>query len=500
MGRHPSGRVKASWFCGVLAVTLWTSPAALAAGRSDAGEPASSEGEIRFHARAVVFRHGPDGARAEFLIRVPYQQLKFVPKDTLYEAHVRLTVELSDRAGKRVGHQQREARVQITDASVGADSLLGEIYTLGIPAAPGRNRYRVLVEDLNVARQGLVYKMKNQKRQGKAEGEVDAGSWLFQDPALSGLELAWTIRARRESSAFGKGPYEVYPQPSGYFGLFQNEMAVYYEIYDSPPPPVGRSYRLHSVILAAAGDTVFASVDSLRVTEGSAWPHAIAVDVSLFPAGHYRIRLEVRRGDGPVAAASQAEFDILWAADSWLPNASDFYEVEAATLLSSEEGVAFRMLSMGEKEVRIEQAWREADPSPETAENEGRWEFRRRVAHANAHYTLYTPGMLSDRGRVYIRYGEPDDIKIERLPVAGKTLGYALGKSIPETSKETLTKTGSGVADSRPYEIWTYDLRGKELVRHYAMNEITSGMKFVFVDEQGYGEYTLRYSSTSGIH
>ena len=32
------------------------------------------------------------------------------------------------------------------------------------------------------------------------------------------------------------------------------------------------------------------------------------------------------------------------------------------------------------------------------------------------------------------------------------------------------------------------------------MNELTSGMKFVFVDEQGYGEYTLRYSSTSGIH
>jgi len=235
------------------------------------------------------------------------------------------------------------------------------------------------------------------------------------------------------------------------------------------------------------------------VTEGTAWPHAISIDVSTLPAGHYRLALEIRREGEAALARTVADFDILWAADSWRVEAADFYDVAAGVLLSATEALDFRNLTMGEKEVRIERAWREADPSPETAQNEARLEFLRRVAYANEHYTIFSPGMFTDRGKVYIRYGEPDDIKIERLPVADRTLGYAIGNSIPQQSREALTKTDTGVADMRPYEIWTYDVRGKEARPHYGLNELTSGMKFIFIDDQGYGEYTLRYSSTTGI-
>lgn len=474
--------------------------AAAAADRSNEGERASSEGEIRYHARAIAFRHGPSEARAEFVLRVPYVEMKFLPHDSLHAATLRLTVEMWNDRGKRAGFQQREARVMIADPAVGRDSLLGEIYTLGLAAPQGKYKYRVVVEDMNVARQGLIYKMKNQKRQGKVEGEVDMGRWLFQSPALSGLELAWAIRPRGDSTAFGKGPYEVYPQPSGYFGLFKDEISVYYEIYDREPPPGGRAYRLRTVVLGAAGDTVFATADSLRMQEGAAWPHALSIDGSAIPAGHYRLRLELRRVGDATATVSQTEFDVLWSPQSWQPGAADFYEVEATTLLPAEQAGDFRIQSMGEKEVRIERAWRETDPTPETAENEVRAEFLRRVQIANARYTLFGPGMLSDRGRVFIRYGEPDETKVERLPVADRTLGYALGDQIPKASRDALTRTESGAPDFRPYEIWTYNLRGREIGKHYGMSEINSGMKFVFVDDHGYGEYTLRYSSTSGIH
>jgi hypothetical protein len=75
-----------------------------------------------------------------------------------------------------------------------------------------------------------------------------------------------------------------------------------------------------------------------------------------------------------------------------------------------------------------------------------------------------------------------------------------LDSSIPQQSRETITKTGSGVADARPYEIWTYNSHGSEANARHGLNEITSGLKFVFTDDQGYGEYTLHYSSTTGIH
>jgi GWxTD domain-containing protein len=465
------------------------------------GESAASVGDIRFHARATAFRHGSSEGRAEFAIRIPYREVKFVPKaDTLFEGHLRVTVEMWDAAGKRAAYRQQEAHVQVTDRTVGADSLLGEIYKLGLTARSGKYRYRVLVEDMNVARMGLVYKMKNQKRQGKVEGEVDVGAWLFRNPSLSGIEPAWEISPVKPEAAFRKGPYDVYPHPSGYYGLFRDPIAAYYEIYDEPPPPGGRSYWVRSFLVGSEGDTIPEGQDSLHVVEGTAWPHAIFIDASTLAAGHYRLVLEIRREGERPAALSSTPFDILWSEDSWRAEAADFYDVAAGVLLASGDASDFRELSMGEKEVRIERAWRESDPSPETAENEARLEFRRRVALANSRYTIYTPGMFSDRGRVYIRYGEPDDVKVERLPVGEKTLGYAIGNSIPQQSKDALTKSGSGVADFRPYEIWTYDMRGHEVKPRYGLNEITSGMKFVFVDEQGYGEYTLRYSSTSGIH
>lgn len=501
MRRPPIGRDLVVRLGSALLLTvLGFGSAAAAADRSNEGEIAASAGELRYHARAIAFRHGPNEARAEFVLRVPYAEMKFLPQDSLYSARLRVTAEMWNPSGKRVGFQQREAQVMVADPAVGLDSLLGEIYTLGVAVPQGKYKYRVVVEDMNVARQGLIYKMKNQKRQGKVEGEIDMGRWLFQSPALSGLELAWTIAPRGESTAFGKGPYEVYPQPSGYFGLFKDEISVYYEIYDRPVPAEGRAYRLQTSVLAADGDTVFATVDSLRMQEGSAWPHALSIDASAIPAGHYRLRLTLSRAGESAIATSQTEFDVLWSAQSWRPGAADFYEVEATTLLSAEQAVDFRMLSMGEKEVRMEKAWRETDPSPETAENESHVEFLRRVEVANARFSIFGPGMLSDRGRVYIRYGEPDETKVERLPVADKTLGYALGDQIPKASRDALTKIDQGAPDYRPYEIWTYNLRGKELGAHYGMSEINSGMKFVFVDDHGYGEYTLRYSSTSGMH
>lgn len=474
--------------------------------RADAARPravhgTASVGDLRFHARATPFRHGEREARAEFSIRVPYRQIKFVAKDSVLQADLRVTVELKSGSGKVVAREQQIAKVQVTDAAVASDSLLGEIYTVGLAAAPGEYKFKVLVEDMNVARRGLVYIMKNQKRQGEVAGTVDLGTWLFAKPALSGILPAWTIGARTEESRFGKGPYEVLPQPSGYYGLYQDVFSAYYEIYDAPPPPEGRNYRLTSRIVGASGDTVFTSHDSLRVSEGTAWPHALSIDLTTIAAGHYTFLLSIESSDkGARPSASVSEFDLLWNAESWGPFAADGFEVAAKVLLSAEEALEFGELALGAKEVRMADLWRSVDPTPETADNETYGEFLRRVQHSNVSYTVFEPGMFSDRGRIYIRFGEPDEIRIERLPVNDKTLGYAISGEIPIQSERQLSKQNSGIVDTRPYEIWTYELRGKELAPRRGLSETSHALKFVFVDEQGYGDYLLRYSSTSGVY
>ncbi len=464
------------------------------------GEPTTSTGDVRYDATAVAFRHGRKDVRAEFFIRVPYREIRFLQADSIYEGRLRLTVELLKAKGdQRVASTQQEARVQCTDRSATVDSMLAEIYTLGLTAAPGTYRYRVTVEDMNVGRRGFVFKVQGQRRQGVVAGVLDMGGWLFKDPALSGIEFAWAVRGRTEESAFGKGPYDVLPQPSAHFGLYDDSVTVYYEIYGSPPPPEGRIYRIRTRIWGGtSGDTLLTTVDSLRVTEGEAWPHAMSVDVASYPRGHYQLRLEILGPGNEVLANSQSAFDVLWSVESWAPDAADFYAVAATTLMSSEEALRFHTLSRGEKEVVLEDLWRKIDPTPDTAENEARETFRQRVAHANAEFSIFERGMFSDRGRIWIRYGEPDEIQQERMPTLDKTLDYQIG-DLPATARQSLSKPDQGTADQRPYEIWTYQMSGHEIVPSHHMNEVASGLKFIFVDDQGYGDYILRYSSTGSL-
>jgi GWxTD domain-containing protein len=478
-----------------LATAIWAGAASGAIQTPTPGEPTTSTGEIRYNATAVAFRHGPQEVRADFFLRIPYREIRFVKADSIYEARLRITIEILKGNTKRVGFQQQQARVQCTDLGATVDSLLGEIYTVGMTVPSGSYRYRVTVEDMNVARRGLVYQMKSKRRQGEVDGTIDLGDWLRREPALSGIEFAWTIRERSEESAFGKGPYEVLPQPSAHFGLCRDSVSFYYEIYGTPPPPEGRIYRIQTTIWGGA-DTVLSVIDSLRVTEGQAWPHAKTVDIASYPRGHYQLRLEILGERDEPLAATQSPFEVLWSLESWAPEAADYYEVAATTLLSAEEAIRFRSLSRGEKEVLLEDLWRKVDPTPETAENEARKIFQQRLVHANSQFSVFERGMFSDRGRIWIRYGEPDEILAERMPTLDKTLGYQLG-DLPQSARETLTKLESGTADIRPYEIWTYQMRGHEIVPRIHMNEVSSGLKFVFVDEQGYGDYILRYSSTA---
>jgi len=486
---------------GCLLIGLWllTPAAARASAFAAPGEPGVSSGDIRFYASAVAYRHDEDKARAEFFIHVPYREIHFVPVGDHFEARLRVTVELTGTNRRRAGYEQKEARLQSSDASATRDSLLGEIYTTGLIAPRGAYHYKVVVEDMNVARRGLVYQMKNKKKQGTVDGAIDLSDWLFRNPGLSGIEFAWGIQARSAESSFPKGPFDVMPHPSGYYGLFQDMLSAYYEIYDAAAPTGSRAYRVRTMILGAAGDTLLESYDSLRVTEGTAWPHQLRADVTTLAAGHYRLRVDLMRENEVPLATTQGEFDVLWDPDSWSADAIDVYEITASTLLTQEQAYTFRQMSRGEKEAKLTEEWRTIDPTPDTAENELKRDFKRRVDYANAHYGIFGKGMFSDRGRIWIQFGEPDEVRIERLPVSEKTLGVVVDGQIPKSSKDLLTKPDQGVVDTRPYEIWTYNLRGHEMVPRHRMNEISAGMKFVFVDEQGYGEYTLRYSSVSGV-
>ena len=60
-----------------------------------------------------------------------------------------------------------------------------------------------------------------------------------------------------------------------------------------------------------------------------------------------------------------------------------------------------------EKWEAINTYWKEKDPTPETDENELLSELNERVKFSNKNFSILMHGWRSDRGRIYIIYGEP---------------------------------------------------------------------------------------------
>ena len=84
---------------------------------------------------------------------------------------------------------------------------------------------------------------------------------------------------------------------------------------------------------------------------------------------------------------------------------------DVAYIITDEERSAFKRLQTDEeREQFIESFWLRRDPTPDTVENEFKEEHYRRIAYANEHYASGIPGWKTDRGKIYIMYGPPDEL------------------------------------------------------------------------------------------
>ncbi|MFY9743607.1 MAG: GWxTD domain-containing protein [Candidatus Sulfotelmatobacter sp.] len=110
-------------------------------------------------------------------------------------------------------------------------------------------------------------------------------------------------------------------------------------------------------------------------------------------------------------------------------------------IITDEERAAFKQLTNDEERDNfIEAFWQRRDPTPDTEENEYKEEHYRRIAYANEHFAAGIPGWKTDRGRIYIMYGPPDEI--DSHPSGG--------------TYERPMEEGGGETSTYPFEDWRY--------------------------------------------
>jgi len=115
------------------------------------------------------------------------------------------------------------------------------------------------------------------------------------------------------------------------------------------------------------------------------------------------------------------------AARASMPPYQKWMVEDVAYIISDEERAAFKRLNGDEeREHFIEQFWMRRDPTPGTPANEMKEEHYRRIAYTNERFTTAAglPGLKTDRGRIYITYGPPDELESHPTPVRFEAWKY----------------------------------------------------------------------------
>jgi GWxTD domain-containing protein len=165
--------------------------------------------------------------------------------------------------------------------------------------------------------------------------------------------------------------------------------------------------------------------------------------------------------DDPVARKNTEEKEPTIDFDAMSGDSLDSYFEYAAYLANREERSTYKALREPGKRTFLKEFWVARDSAPGTAFNEFMEDYYSRVFLANESYSnVFKKGWKTDKGRVLILYGQPDDIQRH-------------------------TSTGEW---EHPYEVWRYF-------------RLEGGADFIFSDESGYGDFKLVHSTaTNEIH
>ncbi len=375
----------------------------------------SLRGDVLFRASAASFYEGEPKSLLRVYYEVPYEQLNFIRSDTVYRATLDVKLVCYNLAGEQVGGDVwREEVLAVTYEETKASTRRFASYA-EISILPGSYRAKVELEDLSSHRSGVT--------------EMDV---IVRKFGASDLEVSDPVFLRFFSDTL------FYPNPSREYVRGLSRAAVTFDIYRLPR---AESVHVETSLLDSEGKVWSRGPVTARSSLVETKTVVFAVDT--LPQDTFYFVLTFR--DSILAKWPFAVFE------PFFMDAERFLDrVESMRYVASDQELArLREARPEEREAVYADFWKERDPVPSTEINEAEVEYFSRVAYADRNFGGLVDGWRTDRGRIYIQYGKPDEV--EKHPFE---------------------------RDTAPYEIWYY----------YA-----TGSRFLFVDEHNLGRYDLKW-------
>jgi GWxTD domain-containing protein len=301
---------------------------------------------------------------------------------------------------------------------------------------------------------------------------------IEQNFSLSDIQLASKILQDSENSnsIFYKNTYEVVPMPTSVFGENQPVIFYYCELYSLNQDEAPSVLKMNSIIYNSRGQLVSNKIKEINRNVDSRVEVGTIV-INKYPTDTYTLVLTLIDSVESYGVSSSKRFfiynpDVEPLDDQIAGNTSvlstqfgvmseeeiqDLFDKSKYIASSAELDQYKKISSLDAKREWLFNFWKVRDQDPSTPRNDFYIEYLNRANASNQKFgTLSKVGWKTDRGRIYMTYGEPSEI--ERFP---------------------------NQIDSKPYEIWYY-------------NEIEGGVVFVFADLSGFSDYMLLHSTIRG--
>jgi GWxTD domain-containing protein len=287
-------------------------------------------------------------------------------------------------------------------------------------------------------------------RSESMERTFEVKSFSLEDVRISDIEFASRIETAKADGPFNKHGITVIPKPNRVY-TSDEALLFYCEIinlaFEQGVADLG--YTVEYIVSDLNGNEVLRQGPVAKKKIGSATTEASGIHIKELQQGNYLLRVIATDLTSNQADTARGYFTVLREEQHIQLTeemAENFYHM-VYHYLTKQERELYNTLELSGKNVFMYQYWKNRDPDPETPENEYQQEVFRRWAHICANYGGVEDAWKRDRGRIYMKYGEPLEIEKHLHDI-----------------------------ETKAHEIWIYQ---------------QNNMQFVFVDLRMTGKFTL---------
>jgi len=355
-----------------------------------------------------------------------YDDLTFIKQDTFgYFAEFELLVAVYDSKDNVVLSQTLHKNVNVNDFAATNSRTEKVLQKTSMRIQPGKYQLFVKASDLN-----------SDKTAQRKTGIT------IQDYTAKPINIGGVLFIKEAKFNEDGELIDFVPSFGNNFSVRSGSFYIYTDIYNASWPD---EVRLRYILSPEKSGNEIDTTIRVRVKDNVS-SHLFRIDKKLLKFNKYKLETIVSSSEG--TAKKVQPFSFFW---TDVPSS----EMDIKTALDQMIYFAppdslnrYKEASLEEQRKFFKRFWAEYDPDPTTAKNELKNEYFKRVNFSDQNFSILGQnGWTTDRGRILIKFGFPDDI--DRHP-------FELG--------------------SKPYEVWKY----------YALRKT-----FLFEDMTGFGDYRL---------